>query len=496
MSMRDEMDQLRMTVNKRKVVAWREECKKCERQKQPLPTSPNRVEFIPVDWCDKVRSPSHSLMTSLTSVTLRTVPALRAIANDVIFDVLMYLTPEFCEAILECVTSEIIELYDKFQTVHPSFLTRGGKCSIMGHSLGSVIAWDVLSILKDITEKNAPKGNVPASPPRVPSLATLDKTDKDDDHNALPGFKGADDGKHGTWGPTLPKKMTQTIPFEPDLTIFLGSPIGLFLTLRGAHTVFDEMRAIAEAERASLIPCDNEEADLVSWSPGGQSAPPPVFDLTPIICSPFSLPTTSLFNVFHPSGECAREGVSPRTLAYCFIISDMLALFYTDPVAYRIEPLLLPEGVSNSDIPPPMFLSPDGKSLRLHVKARQVGDQIFKQFGSLSNLFESTAQNAAAAAAHADAEAARKMAIMETDKKDCSRQSSPLRPNFEGCIRDREVSFRLGGRTPRVDFQIQPGVIDNEYLSAVTAHSGYFSNDDIIDFIIFETRTGSADNEK
>ena len=166
MSMRDEMDQLRMTVNKRKVVAWREECKKCERQKQPLPTSPNRVEFIPVDWCDKVRSPSHSLMTSLTSVTLRTVPALRAIANDVIFDVLMYLTPEFCEAILECVTSEIIELYDKFQTVHPSFLTRGGKCSIMGHSLGSVIAWDVLSILKDITEKNAPKGNVPASPPR------------------------------------------------------------------------------------------------------------------------------------------------------------------------------------------------------------------------------------------------------------------------------------------------------------------------------------------
>jgi len=86
------------------------------------------------------------------------------------------------------------------------------------------------------------------------------------------------------------------------------------------------------------------------------------------------------------------------------------------------------------------------------------------------------------------------MANMETEKKDGSAQSSPLRPNFEGCIRDRQVAFRLGGRTSRVDFQIQPGVIDNEYLSAVTAHSGYFSNDDIIDFIIFETRSGAEDN--
>ena len=471
MSMRDELDQLRMTVNKRKVMAWREECKRCEKQKQPMPPLPNRVEFIPIIWFDKVRSPTHSLMSSLTSVTLRTVPALRSIANDVIFDVLMYLTPEFCEAILQCVTSEITKLYNKFQTVHPSFKARGGKVSLVGHSLGSVIAWDILSIYKDITEKNAPKGSVddpiridaPASPPRVPSLDTLGN---DHDHNnALPGFKSTHDGKHGTWGPTLPKKMTEIIPFEPDLTIFLGSPIGLFLTLRGAHSVFDEMRAIAEAERASLIPCDNEEADIAAWSPGG-STPPPVFDLSPIICSPFSLPTKACFNVFHPS----------------------------DPVAYRIEPLLLPEGVPSNDIPQPMFLSPDGKSLRLHVKARQVGDQFLRQFGSISNLFESTAQNAAAAAAQADAEAARKTANLETENQNGSAQSSPLRPNFEKCIRDQEVSFRLGGRTSRVDFQIQPGVIDNEYLSAVTAHSGYFSNDDIIDFIIFQTRAGAEDN--
>jgi hypothetical protein len=79
----------------------------------------------------------------------------------------------------------------------------------------------------------------------------------------------------------------------------------------------------------------------------------------------------------------------------------------------------------------------------------------------------------------------------ETKSGQSSASSSPLRPNFEGCIRGRQIAFKLGGRTSRVDFQIQPGVIDNEYLSAVTAHSGYFTNDDIIDFIIFQTRLGA-----
>jgi len=71
---------------------------------------------------------------------------------------------------------------------------------------------------------------------------------------------------------------------------------------------------------------------------------------------------------------------------------------------------------------------------------------------------------------------------------DSSRQQV-TKKSFEGCIKGKEVSFNLGGRSSRVDFQIQPGVIDNEYLSAVTAHSSYFIHDDVIDFIIFNTKT-------
>ena len=180
------------------------------------------------------------------------------------FDVLMYLTPEFCEAILQCVTTQIIELFSTFQRINPSFIVTGGKFSIIGHSLGSVIAWDVLSILKDNLAKNTPIGTADenTTPQRVHSLATLDKGTGEMPIGYQAIAKGANnDSKHGTWGPCLPKKMLETIPFTPDLTMFLGSPIGLFLTLRGAHPVFDEMRAIADANRASLIPCDNEEAE-------------------------------------------------------------------------------------------------------------------------------------------------------------------------------------------------------------------------------------------
>jgi hypothetical protein len=55
----------------------------------------------------------------------------------------------------------------------------------------------------------------------------------------------------------------------------------------------------------------------------------------------------------------------------------------------------------------------------------------------------------------------------------------------------KEIKFALGGRSSRVDYQIQQGIVENEYISAVTAHSTYFRNSDVLDFII-ETGTESC----
>ena len=47
-----------------------------------------------------------------------------------------------------------------------------------------------------------------------------------------------------------------------------------------------------------------------------------------------------------------------------------------------------------------------------------------------------------------------------------------------------EIKFALGGRSTRIDYQLQTGIVENEYLSAISAHGGYFCHDDIQLFVI------------
>ena len=368
----------------------------------------------------------------MNATTIQSIPALRAIANDVIFDVLMYLTPTFCESVLEYVTAQLDSLFHGFNEVHPDFLANGGTCSLVGHSLGSVIVWDLLSILKEFSE---PKPKNASNDLHGVTIATESSGNQacyaamDEDANIA---------KRGSWGPSLPKPMKKTIPFVPEFTLFLGSPLGLFLTLRGAHAVFDELREAAVFEVAKRAIEASEESGAEDDS---------VFTFP--IASPFTLPSGAIFNVFHPS----------------------------DPVAYRIEPLLLPQDASDVSIPPPLYLVPPGQNLRLHVKAMQLGDDIRKSFvekaNSWSNLITSVTEQAVAALSK----------TVETDETGVKK----------GHLRPAELKFALGGKSDRVDFQLQTGVIDNAYISAVTAHSTYFTNSDVLDLIIEKAKGDDND---
>lgn len=90
-----------------------------------MPEPPHRIEFIPIEWFDKIHSSESSLKNNLVSSTLSTVPKLRMIANDVLFDVLTYMTPDFCEEVLNCVTDQVSDLYKKFLKIHDGFSRNG-----------------------------------------------------------------------------------------------------------------------------------------------------------------------------------------------------------------------------------------------------------------------------------------------------------------------------------------------------------------------------------
>lgn len=182
-------------------------------------------------------------------------------------------------------------------------MASGGTFSLAGHSLGSVICWDLLALKKQQQEqKQTSDGAV-----TIGGTTVVSSSSSQDHHpmgyEAYAMEEGAATATNGSWGPSLTKPVTQIIPFEPEHTLFLGSPLGIFLTLRGAHPVFDELR--------------NDD--------GGNS-----------LVSSFTLPTKSLYNIFHP-----RYGkVKNRKPFKIWARQDYLRLFLTPLFSFTFINLL------------------------------------------------------------------------------------------------------------------------------------------------------------
>jgi hypothetical protein len=122
----------------------------------------------------------------------------------------------------------------------------------------------------------------------------------------------------------------------------------------------------------------------------------------------------------------------------------------SDPVAYRIEPLLLSP---KDTAPPPMYLTVPGQDVRLHVKAKQLGDVVFKSFFDGSKRGTTTTTAAAS----------RWGSLAESFGRQIGDASSPSGKDGSSWT-TTAAHFALGGQTGRVDYCLQPGLIENEYI--------------------------------
>jgi hypothetical protein len=123
-----------------------------------------------------------SLDESLSLITLPSIPTLRSFANAAAIDVFLYLTPQKQRQLLAVVASKLNEAFSR-HNCNPMF---SGLVSIVAHSLGSVICFDLLF--------QGQSGQ-----------------------NVLPG---------------VPRLM-----FQPLNLFALGSPIGVFSLLRDYHNL-------------------------------------------------------------------------------------------------------------------------------------------------------------------------------------------------------------------------------------------------------------------
>lgn len=246
-----------------------------------------RVQVLPICWRHALDFPRHSLKQirkehdlgdigaeeednypSLEDITLEGVPALRNIVADLALDVLLYQTPAYNVHISKIVADECNRIMNLFKQRNPSFK---GKISLIGHSLGSAVFFDLLS-------------------DQVGDPTAFNRSARRHTERKLKDCK---------------------LDFEVDNLVCLGSPIGLFQMLNG-KTVSGR----TNPNNVTLDGSHEEIEDPFTDSPYTTSASKVDAagsdDLHGIDAITSSPKCNQLYNIFHP----------------------------TDPIAYRLEPLV------------------------------------------------------------------------------------------------------------------------------------------------------------
>lgn len=364
------------------------------------PNNHRRIECLGVDWFNEIHDDSKVGMNdALAKVTLPSIPSIRKLAHDVAMDVMLYLTPEFRDRIVRVVVEKINLIYLQFCELNPSFVKNGGKCTIVGHSLGTVIIYDVLSA------------------------------------------QGRAD---------LPDHLR--LSFEPTAYFALGSPLGLFLSVRNCAG------KVCHVE-TSLT----SKGDVMSAEHGDDM----------LGAASYEFPTCKqFFNMFNKN----------------------------DPVAYRLEPLA-DEVLQQKE---PMIVPHHAGGLRTQYLLKSVASSItetFKSFTATGWFSSATATSASSVStsltsttAEADRSSLQSTRLSLSDKELDEDASLPLllRLQKQAAHQRRRKICPLneiphvhinGGR--RFDYLLQESMIEgaNEYLSSLSSHTSYFDQKDVARFI-------------
>lgn len=283
-----------------------------------------RIQVLPICWRHLLDFPKHSLKQnraehdlgdsgfgdddqypSLNDITVEGVPAVRNLITDLALDILLYQSPAYKDHISRIVLEECNRIYHLFMERNPTF---NGKVSMIGHSLGSAIMFDLL----------CRQGRKPTRPRK---------------------------DKH-------PMKLD----FEVEDFYALGSPIGLFQMLKGRTIT---ARDPINRSRNTSATMDDPMLDSAALGGGGKRPTPNIDELTGEM--PVSSPKCAqVFNIFHP----------------------------TDPISYRMEPLISPMMSTLKPQPLPytkrgIFGAPVGQGLT--GISNRVGQSVSSLWSSMSS---------------------------------------------------------------------------------------------------------------
>lgn len=298
-----------------------------------------RVEFLPVEWRNSLRLDGDTV-DSITPVNLRSV---RTLLNSSAMDIMYYTSPLYRAEISRNLQLELNRLYKKFCRRHPNFDSAGGQVSLIAHSLGCVIAYDLITgWVNPLVQPDELINNVTS-----------------------PNYLKCDSGVASETSDLLD---SQTADADGDTMAKLKAKLEL------AKEVVKSLEV-----QISSISSRNNEREATSMATCHQGSLH--FRLENFFCLGSPLPVFLALRGVRPGTTGSPENVMPTK--FC---SRIFNIFHpADPVAYRLEPLVLKHyaGIQPQEIhrwdatSKPSYES--NCSPRSPKKARSVGEALYRQ---------------------------------------------------------------------------------------------------------------------
>uniref|UniRef100_A0A669CEW1 SEC23 interacting protein n=1 Tax=Oreochromis niloticus TaxID=8128 RepID=A0A669CEW1_ORENI len=472
----------------------------------------SRVEFLPVQWHTALHGDATGVDRRIKKITLPSTGRLRHFTNETLLDVLFYNSPTYCQTIMDTVAQEINRLYALFMERNPDFR---GAVSVAGHSLGSLILFDLLS-----NQKNASPGGVTApvaqensavTPPAVEEQPREDGEEFEDlaamlEHLGLSEYKSTFDEEKID----IESFLMCTIEDLKEMGIPLGprKKIAKFVKERAAQENKKEVKEVTQTAApppaAATSAAEVPSHPTVKKLPVGSTVSSVHVDYNyfevgtgqvSVIYHTLDFEPVNFFALGSPIGmfltvrglEKIEEAYQLPTCKGFFNIYHPL-----DPVAYRIEPMIMPD----LDLKPVLIPHHKGRK-RLHLELKEslsrMGSDLKQGFiSSLRTAWQTLNDFARAHTSNAQLQA--QLAIVanqiEEEEKQQVHEEHKIPDNPELQKEDDESQVKIGmlNGGNRIDYVLQEKPIEsfNEYLFALQSHLCYWQSEDTALLILKE----------
>ncbi|XP_014898512.1 phospholipase DDHD1 isoform X1 [Poecilia latipinna] len=416
------------------------------------------VEFLPVEWRSKLALDGDTV----DSITPDKVRGLRDLLNSSAMDIMYYNSPLYRDEITKGLTEELNRLYSLFCSRNPDFEERGGKVSIVSHSLGCVITYDIMTGWDPVrfclqehcaVEEEQDFRWMSYEERQLLEELRLTKNRLRELENQLVKLEASN--------PSAPPALK----FKVENFFCMGSPLAVFLALRG-------IRPGTSGHQDHILPTS--------------------------ICS-------RLFNVFHPTDPVAYRleplilkhysNVAPVQIHWCSATNpssyDEVRPTFLNPVK---DPASDTESIPSPSTSPVLARKHYGESITSLGKASILGAaSIGKGLGGIlfSRFSRSNSQPSVSLGVEGGANAEE-----EEEKRTESQSSYGLSTITRPTSPTGDTLLEL---ERRIDFELREGLVESRYWSAVTSHTGYWCSHDIALFLLtflYDKSTPSASAEQ